>query len=203
MKDLLADFIHACHEVDRFHLAYCSSGNMSCRTTNGNTAYLTATGSWFGRIDENSIAECDIATGDQIGDIRPSVESRFHLGILREHEQANVILHFQSPYATAIAAGKKLPDNFNVILEMPYYIGKPTMIDFLPPGSQELADSVVAASKTSAMILIQNHGMVTYGSTLDETIQKAVFFELACKIISHQGNLNYISDQMADSLKNA
>ena len=190
----MLEFIAACHEVDRLGLAFCSSGNMSCRNSDG---------SWFGLITQEKVALCDIASGKQITAIKASVESRFHLGIMREHSEVKVVLHFQSPYATAIAAGKQLPENFNVILEMPYYIGKPVMVDFLPPGSQQLANAVVAAAKESSMIVIQIHGMVTYGKSFEETIQRAVFFELACKVMCLQSNLNYISDDMIASLTNA
>ncbi len=202
MKDIETEFIAACHEVDRLGLAFCSSGNMSLRADNGRVL-LTATGSWFGRIGRESIAICDLETGKQLGTVRASVESRFHLGILREKPEVNTVLHFQSPYATAIAVGRSLPDNFNVILEMPYYIGDPVMIDFLPPGSQQLADSVVNAASRSAMIVIRNHGMVTYGKNPDEAIQRAVFFELACKVMAHQGDLSYITPAMISQMTNA
>lgn len=202
MNDILSNFVVACHEVDRLGLAFCSSGNMSCRAGDG-AVLLTATGSWFGRIDDRSVSICELSTGKQLNSVRPSVESRFHLGILREMQDVNVVLHFQSPYATAIAAGYKLPDNFNVILEMPYYIGEPVMIDFYPPGSQQLADTVVATAKNTAMVIIRNHGMVTYGKTFDEAIQRAVFFELACKIIAHQSNLSYIRPEMIRQMTNA
>ncbi|MBN2065117.1 MAG: class II aldolase/adducin family protein [Sedimentisphaerales bacterium] len=202
MKDIEAEFIVACHEVDRQGLAFCSSGNMSVRADNG-TALLTATGSWFGRIGPESIAICQLETGKPLNSVRASVESRFHLGILRSNPEVNVVLHYQSPYATAIAAGHKLPDNFNVILEVPYYIGQPVMIDFLPPGSQQLADSVIEAAAKSSMVVIRNHGMVTYGKNFEEAIQRAVFFELACKVIAHQGDLSYITPEMIAQMTNA
>ena len=202
MKEQIPEFLDACIEIDRLNLAMCSSGNLSCRAAE-DTALVTGTGTWFGKMTAEQISVCKISTQELINDVRPSVESKFHLGILNDQPEINAVLHFQSPNATVVAAGKNLPENFNVILEVPFYIGKPVMVDFLTPGSKELADAVKAAARESQMILIQNHGMVAIGNSLKDVIQKAAFFELACKVIVSQPNLSYISEEMIASLTTA
>ena len=199
MTENIPDFLEACQEIDRLGLSLCSSGNLSLKVAD-DTALITGTGTWFGKITAEQIAVCKISSQELINNVKPSVESRFHLGILDDQPDVMAVLHFQSPYATAIACGKTLPDNFNVILEVPFYIGNPVMIDFLPPGSQELANSVMDASRKSAMVIIQNHGMVTTGKSLSDVIQKAAFFELACSVIVKQNNPSFITKEMITRL---
>ena len=202
MTEQIPEFLEACLEIDRLRLSLCSSGNLSYRAAN-DTALITGTGTWFGKMTPENIAVCKISTQELINDVKPSVESRFHLGILSDKSEVNAVLHFQSPFATAIAAGKTLPENFNVILEVPFYIGQPIMVDFLPPGSQDLANSVIAAARKSAMVIIQNHGMVTTGKSLSDVIQKAAFFELACQAIILQQKPEYITQKMIKQLVTA
>jgi len=41
--------------------------------------------------------------------------------------------------------------------------------------------------KQHDLAILRNHGLVAVGTTFDDVIAKAVFFELACKIIVHTG----------------
>jgi ribulose-5-phosphate 4-epimerase/fuculose-1-phosphate aldolase len=116
------------------------------------------------------------------------VETAFHAGILQIRPEAKVVLHFQSPYATVAACRKdvlELP--YHVTPEMPYYIGPVGVVPFLLPGSAELARAVVEQARSHNMILLQNHGQVTFGATFEETIQRAVFFEMTCEIMIKAG----------------
>ncbi len=80
----------------------CSSGNLSLRF--GEDRLLaTATRSWLERITPADVALCRISDGERLGGARPTVEIGFHAGILRERPEMNVVLHFQTPCATALA----------------------------------------------------------------------------------------------------
>ena len=179
---LISSFIDACRFAAECDLMRYSSGNMSCRLAGGLMA-VTAKGSWLGRMTRESVAICKIETGASQNDCVPSVESGFHAGIYRIRPDVNAVLHCQSPFATAIACGACDALDFNVIPEIPFYIGKPAAVDYHNPGSHELADAVIGAAKAHNLILLRNHGQVAVGKDLDAAIQNAGFFELACQII--------------------
>ena len=66
------------------------------------------------------------------------MESTFHLGIMRSRPDVNVVLHFQSEYATTVACMKNKPKNFNVTAELPCHTGKDiAIIPYFRPGSPE------------------------------------------------------------------
>ena len=148
----IKEFVSAARTAAKYELLKYSSGNLSCRVDE-NTALLSASRSWLADITEQQVAICDIQTGKTINDITPTVEARFHLGILKQNPDVNVILHFQSPYATAIACSDAENYDFNILPEIPYYIGKINIIEYAPPGSEELADAVIKAAKNSKMVI--------------------------------------------------
>ncbi|MFN3533691.1 MAG: class II aldolase/adducin family protein [Candidatus Brocadia sp.] len=164
----------------------CSSGNLSWRV-NEKYMLITATRSWMAEMDSEQVAVCRISDGTVLNEKRPSAENGFHFGILRERSDVNVVLHFQSPFATAVACSNRNPGDFFVIPEIPYYIGPIAVIPYLNPGSNDLAKEVISATKEHDLVILKNHGQVTVGRSFDDAIQKASFFELACEIILHAG----------------
>ncbi len=197
----LEEFVTACHRVASHGLVRSSSGNLSCRI-NKEYMLITATKSWMGELTGEQIAICRISDGAVLNDKKPSAENGFHFGILRERSDVNVVLHFQSPYATAIACSDRDYKDFSVIPEIPYYLGHVAIVPYLNPGSNELAREVISAMKEHDLVILKNHGQVTVGKSFDEVIQKATFFELACEVILHAGNqIQFLSQSAIDYLR--
>lgn len=174
-------FCDRAQQYARLNLVQCSSGNLSLRV--GDKALISGTGSWLENLSPAQVAVCDIASGKPQDDVIPSMESVFHLGILRERSDVNVVLHFQSEYATTVACMKVKPKDFNVTLEVPYRVGGIAVIPYYRPGSGELAAAVTEAMKTCNAVLMSNHGQVVCGRDYDEVQERALFFEMACRII--------------------
>lgn len=185
----LATFASACHRAAKEHrLMQCSSGNMSWRADD-ERMLVSGTRTWLGEIRTDQIAVVRIADGGRLNSVKPSVEAGFHAGVLRARPDVSVVLHFQTPFATALACRRDLERvNFFVIPEIPYYIGRIALVPFLPPGSEALARAVVAAMASHDMAILRNHGLVTVGGTFDDAFQKAVFFELASSVIVRAGD---------------
>lgn len=187
------EFVEQARRMGRERLMPCSSGNISWRIADGQ-ALVSGTGSWLSRLDREHVALCDIRTGARLDGPKPSMESSFHLNILRRREDVDVVLHFQSEYATIVSCMKDKPVDFNVTAEVPCYCG--TEIPILPyfrPGSPELAAAVSDALADHDTVMLSKHGQVVCGATFDDVFQKAVFFEMACGIIVRAGRGNYLT----------
>ena len=111
----IEEFIKQAHRVGDAGLTVCSSGNLSWRL--GDEALVSGTGSWVPTLQKEKVSQCVVATGEVLNGVKPSMESGFHLGVLRARPDVNVVLHFQSPYATAASCMKKKTENFNVTAE--------------------------------------------------------------------------------------
>jgi ribulose-5-phosphate 4-epimerase/fuculose-1-phosphate aldolase len=169
------------HEAGKSGLVKCSSGNLSQRLSDG-SMLISGTGSWLPTINTDEIARISIH-GDHIdSSVKPSAEYRIHRGILRERSDVNTVFHFQSPSATTIACMNIKPD-YNVIIEVPIYIGEVGYVPYLHPGSEGLAMAIVEQMKTVNIVQLTNHGQVVCGSDYRDVFRKAVFFEFACSIL--------------------
>lgn len=196
----IEEFIRQAHRVGDAGLTVCSSGNLSWRI--GEEALVSGTGSWVPSLPKEKVAQVKIATGETLNGVKPSMESGFHLGVLRERPDINVVLHFQSPYATAVSCMKQKPENFNVTAEVPCHVGREIpIIPYFRPGSPELAAAVIAAMKEHNSILLTNHGQVVCGKDFDQAFERAMFFEMACRIIILTGGkYDVLTPQEIDDL---
>lgn len=193
-------FIAESHRVGEAGLTICSSGNLSWRV--GDLALVSGTGSWVPSLHQDQVAVCRVSDGQILNGVRPSMESVFHLGVLRNRPDCNVVLHFQSPYATALACMEEIPD-INLTAEVPLYVGRIVpVIPFLRPGSPELADRVVAALTDHNSCFLRKHGQVVCGKDFDDAFQRAMFFEMGCRLAVMAGNkANPLTSEEIDSLE--
>lgn len=187
-KYQIEEFVRQAHRVGDAGLTICSSGNLSWRVNGGDEALVSGTGSWVPQLRPDQVAFCRISTGEVLNGVKPSMESTFHLGIMRERPDVNVVLHFQSPYATAVACMKDRPADFNVTAEIPIHVGREIpAIPYYRPGSPELAKAVIEAMKDHNSIFLLKHGQVVCGKDFDQAFERAMFFEMACRIIINTG----------------
>ena len=80
------------------------------------------------------------------------------------------------------------PDNVSVCrigtAEMPLHVGRVIpVIPFRLPGTPELAEAVVEAMKNRNAIQLAKHGQVVCGRDFDDVFQRAMFFEMGCRIV--------------------
>lgn len=182
----IEQFLAAAHNVGERRLTRCSSGNLSWRL--GDVALVSGTGSWVPELRKEQIAICRIADGVSLNGVKPSMESTFHLGILRSRPDVNVVLHCQSIFATTVACMKNKPTNFNVTAELPCHCGSEiAMVPYFRPGSPELAQAVMEAMRNHDSVILEKHGQVFVGKDFNDAIEKAEFLEMACEIIVRSG----------------
>jgi ribulose-5-phosphate 4-epimerase/fuculose-1-phosphate aldolase len=165
----------------------CSSGNLSWRV-DAEHMLVTATRSWASRLTAGDVVLMRIADGAVLEGREPTIEVAFHAGILRARSDIDVVMHFQTTYATMLACQDAARINYFVIPEIPVYIGPIGHVPFLTPGSQELAEAVIEAMGDHDLAIMANHGQVTVARDLDGAIQNAEFFELACRTIVQSGD---------------
>ncbi|MFH1287613.1 MAG: class II aldolase/adducin family protein [bacterium] len=192
-KKHLEEFVSAAHRVAQQGLVVCGSGNLSWRIDD-ECMLITAASAWLGEMSKNDAAICRIQDGASLNGKVPSIEIGFHRAILRERQDVNVVLHFQSPYATAMACRKtQQSNNCFVIPEIPYYVGPVAVVPYMPPGSHDLAVAVTSAVRGHNLAILRNHGQVAVGKDFREAFQRAVYFEFASAVCLRAGdNVEFI-----------
>lgn len=200
-KALICEFVRQARRVGEAGLTICSSGNLSWRV--GDEALVSGTGSWVPELTDDNVAVVRVATGEVLNGVRPSMESTFHLGVMRERPDVGVVLHFQSPCATTVACMNPRPTNFNVTAEIPLHVGREIpVIPYHRPGSPELAAAVVEAMKDHNSVFLAKHGQVVCGKDFDQALERAMFFEMACRTVLAAGkDCTFLTDAEIDDLQ--
>lgn len=196
------EFIRQAHRVGAAGLTICSSGNLSWRLPNGEVL-ISGTGSWLPELTADRVSVVQLSDGRILNGVKPSMESGFHLNVMRNRPDVGVVLHFQSPYATAVACMKSRPGNFNFTAEMALHVGEEIpMIPYFRPGSPQLAEHVIKAMETHNSVMLLKHGQVVCGADFDQAFERAMFFEMGCRIAVLDGaNVDPLTRSEIDDLE--
>lgn len=194
-------FVKWSHKLGEYNLTKCSSGNLSHRI-NDEIILVSQSRSWLSELRKKNVVALNVKTGEIIQGENPTGELPLHLAVLRQKSNVRTVLHIQSEAATSIACRGLTEFDYNVIIEVPIYIGEVKHLPYMQPGSQELADAVAHAIETANVIQLSNHGQIIIGNSYREVIQRAVFFELACSIILKNSSKNtFLSEEQIRLLK--
>lgn len=150
-------------------------GNLSLRTP-FDTCQIKPSGVEYDQITPEMICEVQIEDGGILGqtDWKPSVDLQHHLEIYRNNPWVGVICHTHSPYATAMAAiqWSEMPC---YTTEQADYFGGPIRI--LVYRDLHSWGSAVKLKDGERAVLLEHHGVLTFGKTPIEAVKLAVALE--------------------------
>ncbi|POX37178.1 fuculose phosphate aldolase [Streptomyces sp. Ru73] len=155
-----------------------TSGNVSVRV--GGLVLVTPSGVPYDRLGPADLVAVDPADGRQVaGRLRPTSELPMHLAVYR-HTGATAVVHTHAVHATAVST---------LVPELPpvHYMtaalgGTVRVAPYATYGSQELADNMLHALRDRTGVLLQNHGTLTYGDTLDQAYDRTAQLEWMCRL---------------------
>lgn len=112
---------------------------------------------------------------------RPSKEFPLHLAVYREREDIGCVIHATPFYATLVACSN-VELKTNLFVESMYYLEKMCKIPFANPGSSELAKLVEGCAGPNNVILMGNHGVLVYDSSISEAFTGLEVLENLCRM---------------------
>src|SRR5579863_560087 len=178
---LLADEREAVASASR-HLAeeglvIGTAGNISARQ--GDLVAVTPTGA-----DLATVIDLDGNVVD--GELAPTSEVPLHTGIYRA-TNALAITHAHAMASTALSCTHdELPPLHYSCLSLG---GAPRTAGYATFGSQELADNVIKALEGRNAAMMQNHGSVAYGATMDQAVERLELLEWLAELYWRSASL--------------
>lgn len=160
-------------------LVWGSSGNMSIRA-DADSFFITATGKSLGDVTGKDVVRCRMDK-DQ-ADKKASMESGLHREIYLGRSDAYAVFHSQPPYSTLLACAKDKKIKTALIPEAIAYLGKLEVVPYRHAGSIELAKKCAEAAKKADLLLLENHGVVAFGASIEEVVNKTLTFEFLCRL---------------------
>ncbi len=157
-----------------------TDGNLSILLNDG-SILITPAGFRKGEIDEESLVIISREGEKLYGVNEPSSEKWMHIFIYQVRDDVRAIVHAHPPYATAFSL--QMPREYEPILpEMKNFIGKFGFVAFKEPGTIELAELVREKAPKYNVLILQKHGVVTYGKTLQDAFNNLERLEFEIKI---------------------
>ena len=104
-----------------------------------------------------------------------------HRAIYVNQPQAQAILH-SSPFYTTLVACSDIELRLDLVPESMAYLSNMGRVPYFHPGTPELAE---AAGEQAAhnVIILENHGLIVWGRSIEETVQVSEMMERLCQTI--------------------
>lgn len=160
-------------------MTWGSAGNISVRLDERRVV-VTGSGTQFDSLTEESFALYDLQTGSWTGR-KPSKELPVHLAIYRQSPWAAAVLH-ASPFHTTLAASSTLEVRNDLFVENMYYLQRVARVPYAHPGSVQLTEAVEKAAPSANVILMENHGVILYDTSLTECCAGLEVLENTCRM---------------------
>lgn len=197
-----SDFLHPRDEIMRmieriyrYRMTTTSGGNISLREEDG-TIWITPA-----RVDKGSIRREDIVRvapdGTAEGLHKPSSEFPFHKMIYDARPDLRGIVHAHAVAVVAFSIIGRAPDT-RLFHQARHVCGEAGFAPYALPGSRALGESIARTfDKGFHCVLLENHGVVVGGETLQNAFQRFETLEFTAKTILKArlvGDIRYLSD---------
>ena len=161
--------------------AAANDGNISVRVSD-NHVLCTPTMQSKGFLKPEDIATVDM-TGKQIAGSKPrSSEALLHLEIYKARADIKSVVHCHPPHATAFAVARE-PIPQCVLPEVEVFLGDVPITKYETPGGQAFADTIIPFVKKTNIIVLANHGTVSYGESVERAYWWTEILDAYCRIL--------------------
>ena len=119
---------------------------------------------------------------------RPSSDLAIHRAIYEARGELRAIAHAHPPAALALTLAGELPDPSS-LPETALLLPRLPFVPFAPPGSERLAAAIASAfgspddiAGLPGAVLLERHGAVAVGETIDEAVDRLELVDLLCRV---------------------
>ena len=164
-------------------LVASNDGNISAVDTDG-TVITTPSGVSKGYMTEDMLIRTDMSGRvlEAAGGLKPSSELKMHLAIYRESPELRAVVHAHPPIATAFASAGQ-PLDLAVAQETVVQLGVVPVAPFAVPGTQELADSAAPFCREYNAVLLEYHGVTTWGGSVTQALHRMESVEYYARLL--------------------
>jgi L-ribulose-5-phosphate 4-epimerase len=167
------------HQLFTDGLTHGASGNISARIPGTDTCLIKPSGYRFCDLEPEHFLLVDIITREVLkGTAKPSIETPFHTKLYLQWPEAGGVVHIHPKYCTILSIiGEELVPMGLDIYSAPALAKGVPMSKFAPPGTEELAENMVAAMKEHIACLMPHHGSTAIGKNIEEAAKNAKVLE--------------------------
>jgi L-fuculose-phosphate aldolase len=176
--------------------AAANDGNITIRVGE-NEVLCTPTMHCKGFLKPEDICLIDM-TGKQLaGTKKRSSEALLHLEVYRQRPDVKSVVHCHPPHACAFAVARE-PIPQCILPEVEVFLGDVPITKYETPGGQAFADTIKPFVQKTNIIILANHGTVSYGETVERAYWWTEILDAYCRILllaKQLGRVNYFTEE--------
>ncbi|MDP4222218.1 MAG: class II aldolase/adducin family protein [Bacteroidota bacterium] len=183
-------------------LTTTSGGNLSLKV-NDEIIVITPSATDKGRMKWREVGIMTIEGKNLTPELKPSIEHEMHLSIYKKRKDIKSVVHAHPLFASAFTAMKCKIDT-NLTAEARAICGDPCFVPYALMGTKELATIASEAIDEADILLLENHGIITAGSSLLQAFDKLEVLENAARmtpIVEMMGKKKPLSKLRAHELE--
>jgi L-fuculose-phosphate aldolase len=165
-----------------------NGGNLTIRVGD-NLVLCTPTLISKGFMTADDMCLVDLNGTQLAGTRKRTSEVMTHIGIMKRQPKAKACCHAHPPHATAFAVASVIPPTC-MIPEAEVFLGQIGLAPYQTPGSPENADTVGEIGVTHQSVLMENHGVITWGKDIEDAYWKMENTDAYCKTVWMASQLN-------------
>lgn len=169
------------HKLYAKGFAAANDGNISYRIGE-NEVLCSPTLTSKGSLKPDDICKVDM-TGKQLaGTKKRTSEVLLHMEIYKLDPAVKAVVHCHPPHATAFAvAGEPIPTC--ILPEVEVFLGPIPTTVYETPGGTPFAETIKPHVKNSKVVVLRNHGTVSWGDTLEHAFWWTEILDAYCRIL--------------------
>ncbi len=173
-----------------------NDGNISYRL-GPNEVLCTPTMVSKGFLKPDDLCIVDMEGNQKSGHRKRTSEILLHLAIMKKRPELKSVVHCHPPHATAFAVARE-PIPQCVLPEVEVFLGDVPITKYETPGGQNFADTILPFVDKSNVIILANHGTVSFGETVEKAYWWTEILDAYCRILmlsKDLGRVTYFSEQ--------
>jgi L-fuculose-phosphate aldolase len=171
-----------------------NDGNISYRL-GPNEVLCTPTMVSKGFLTPDMLCTVDMEGKQLSGRLKRTSEVLLHLAIMKKRPEVKSVVHCHPPHATAFAVARE-PIPQCVLPEVEVFLGDVPITKYETPGGQKFADTILPFVEKANVIILANHGTVSYGETVERAYWWTEILDGYCRILmlaKDLGRVNYFT----------
>ena len=172
------ELVKFCRMLYDRQLTVSAGGNMSVKV-NDSEFLITPSGRNKGLLEPEDLVLID-SKGKPLSEGKPSIEHKFHLALYNMNNDTNAVIHCHPLHCVTLAVRAE-PIKSNITPEGVILLGQVPMIKYYTPGSKKLVEAVAEYGNSKA-ILMERHGAITQGRSLEEAYNRMEELEFQAKL---------------------
>ena len=173
-----------CEIGDRLYkrgFAAANDGNITYRLSE-NEVLCTPNMCCKGFLKPEDICLIDMEGNQLSGARKRSSEALLHLEIMRARPDVKSVVHCHPPHATAFAVAREAIPSC-VLPEVEVFLGNVPIANYETPSTKAFAETILPFVKDSNLIILANHGTVSYGESVERAYWWSEILDAYCRIL--------------------